>query len=178
MLENLKNDAIQPLELCPNTLNFRLSNPEFTHNDITNMTKICCSRKISFDAAHRVMMHEGKCKHIHGHRYTVEATFEAVELDGLGRVVDFGLIKEILGEWIERHWDHTLILWEKDRSLGQGIAGQTGQTVYYMPNNPTAENMALYLIAHICPVLFAAHGVRCTELTIHETPNCSATASL
>lgn len=142
------------------------------------MTKISCTRNISFDAAHRVMLHEGKCKHIHGHRYTIEATFEGTGLDQLGRVVDFGLIKEVLGEWVNSHWDHTLVLWKKDHKLGEDIAAHTKQTVYYMPTNPTAENMALYLIETICPKLFVRHGVMCTHLTIHETPNCSAGARL
>jgi 6-pyruvoyltetrahydropterin/6-carboxytetrahydropterin synthase len=140
------------------------------------MTKITCTRQISFDAAHRVMLHEGKCKHLHGHRYTIEVTFQADELDTLGRVVDFGLIKEVLGAWVDTHWDHTLILWENDKQLGEDVATHTKQTVYYMPTNPTAENMALYLIETICPKLFTAHGVKCTHLTIHETPNCSASA--
>ena len=34
---------------------------------------ITCTRRIEFDAAHRVMGHEGKCKHLHGHRYALEA---------------------------------------------------------------------------------------------------------
>lgn len=142
------------------------------------MTKITCTRKISFDAAHRVMQHEGKCKYIHGHRYTIEASFEAAGLDALGRVVDFGLVKEILGAWIDAHWDHTLILWEKDRKLGEDIAAHTRQTVYYINSNPTAENLATYLIDTICPRLFAGQPVKCTSITIHETPNCSASAYL
>ncbi len=50
---------------------------------------ISCTRRIEFDAAHRVMRHEGKCKHLHGHRYALEATFSASGLDALGRVIDF-----------------------------------------------------------------------------------------
>ena len=34
-----------------------------------------CTRRIEFDAAHRVMEHESKCRHLHGHRYAIEATF-------------------------------------------------------------------------------------------------------
>lgn len=141
------------------------------------MSNISCTRKIAFDTAHRVMLHEGKCKYVHGHRYTVEATFTARTLDDLGRVVDFGVIKELLGGWIDTHWDHTLILWDKDEALGASIAAQTGQTVYYLPMNPTAENLATYLMDRICPRLFAQHAILCTHIIIHETPNCSASIS-
>jgi 6-pyruvoyltetrahydropterin/6-carboxytetrahydropterin synthase len=140
------------------------------------MTTITCTRRLEFDAAHRVMEHESKCKHLHGHRYVVEATFAASKLDPLGRVVDFGVIKERLGAWIDEHWDHATILHERDRPLGEAIASHTHQQIFYLKNNPTAENMAAYLLEEICPTLFADCGVRCTQVALHETPNCSVIA--
>lgn len=142
------------------------------------MSTITCTRKIGFDAAHRVVQHESKCKYVHGHRYTLEATFSAGRLDSLGRIIDFGVIKEKLGTWIDTNWDHTIVLWEKDKELGELIAGQTGQVPYYIPTNPTAENMALYLLETICPKLFAEDSITCTSVHIQETPNCSAGAAL
>lgn len=133
-----------------------------------------CTRRLEFDAAHRVQGHEGKCRNLHGHRYVVEATFSATTLDSLGRVVDFGVIKTILGQWLDDNWDHTTILFNEDASLGKAISAQTGQTIYYMPTNPTAENMADYLLHEICPKLFASYPIRCTRLRLYETPNCYA----
>ena len=52
------------------------------------------TRRLEFDAGHRVLGHEGKCKNLHGHRYSAEITVTAPDLDGLGRVIDFGVIKE------------------------------------------------------------------------------------
>lgn len=135
---------------------------------------ITCTRRLEFDAAHRVMEHESKCKFLHGHRYVVEATFRAENLDKQGRVVDFGIIKEKLGGWIDTHWDHTAILHQEDKPLGARLEEATGQTVYYLPCNPTAENIAHYLFAHICPDMFKDHGVECVAIRVHETPNCYA----
>jgi 6-pyruvoyltetrahydropterin/6-carboxytetrahydropterin synthase len=137
---------------------------------------ITCTRRIEFDAAHRVMQHESKCKHLHGHRYVVEAMFAASSLDALGRVIDFGVIKEKLGAWVDEHWDHTTILWDKDKALGASIEGQTGQKIFYLPYNPTAENLALYLFLVVCPEMFKGSGVTCRQIKIFETPNCSAIA--
>jgi 6-pyruvoyltetrahydropterin/6-carboxytetrahydropterin synthase len=138
-------------------------------------SKISCTRRLEFDAAHRVMQHESKCRHLHGHRYVIEATFQArVGLDALGRVIDFGVIKDVLGTWIDTHWDHTTILHEADRPLGEVIAQHTAQTIYYIPMNPTAEHMAAYLLERICPMLFAHTDVECTHIRLHETPNCYA----
>ena len=135
---------------------------------------ITCTRRINFDAAHRLMGHEGKCKHMHGHRYVLEATFAAEKLDNLGRVVDFGVIKEKLGGWIDAHWDHNAVLYEKDQALGKAIEHETKQVIFYLPENPTAENMASYIFNVVCPELFTGSGLRCTAVTLHETPNCRA----
>ncbi len=140
------------------------------------MTKITCTRRIEFDAAHRVLDHESKCKNLHGHRYSIEASFaveSAESLDNLGRVVDFGVIRERLGKWVDDNWDHTTILHERDRELGENISKITEQSIFYLPTNPTAENMAIYLLETICPPLFADAGVTCTQIRLHETPNCS-----
>lgn len=138
---------------------------------------ITCTRRLEFDAGHRLLEHEGKCRYLHGHRYALEASFTAASLDSVGRVVDFGVIKEKLGGWIDAHWDHTTVLHEKDRQLGDTIEKATGQKIYYLPMNPTAENMADYLFRAVCPQLFEGLGLRCTKITLHETPNCKAEIS-
>ncbi len=141
--------------------------------------KITCTRSLAFDAGHRVMLHESKCKYLHGHRYTVEATFGAEQgLDNIGRVVDFGAVKHKLGTWLDENWDHTVILWDKDKTLGEQIAGSTGQKIYYLPFNPTAENLAAYLLSNTCPKLFGGSDLKCVHIRIYETPNCFAEASI
>lgn len=139
---------------------------------------ISCTRKISFDAAHRVKHHEGKCKMLHGHRYVIEATFSADSLDGLGRVIDFAVIKERLCDWINKNWDHNTILWDQDSKLGEMIEKQISQKVFYLPSNPTAENMAEYLLNTVCKELFPENEIKCMRIRLYETPNCYADATL
>ncbi len=141
------------------------------------MSETTCTRRIEFDAAHRVMLHESKCKHLHGHRYALEATFIAPKLDKLGRVVDFGVIKEKLGGWVMEHWDHATILFEKDKALGTSIAAHTKQKIFYLPANPTAENMAEYMVKKICPKLFKGMNIKCVRVRLYETPNCYVDAT-
>ena len=139
---------------------------------------VTCTRRIEFDAAHRILEHESKCKHMHGHRYALEATFSAGSLDKLGRVIDFGVVKEKLGDWIMEHWDHATILSEKDRALGESISAKTGQRIFYLPANPTAEHMAEYLLSTVCPGLFTGMDITCTRVRLYETPNCYVDAIL
>ena len=133
---------------------------------------ITCTRRIEFDAAHRILNHESKCKMLHGHRYALEASFLAKELDDLGRVIDFGIVREVLGTWIDENLDHNTILSIKDKKLGQKIAEETGQKIYYLESNPTAENIAKHILTEICPKLFANKNVKCVGVKLYETPNC------
>jgi 6-pyruvoyltetrahydropterin/6-carboxytetrahydropterin synthase len=138
---------------------------------------ITCTRKIEFDAAHRVMEHKSQCKMLHGHRYVIEATFSSENLDKLGMVIDFGVIKEILGGWVEKNWDHNTILNIADKVLGEEISKLTGQKIYYLQGNPTAEVMARYLLEEICPKLFLDKNIVCQKIKLFETPNCYAKAN-
>lgn len=136
-----------------------------------------CTRRLEFDAGHRLRGHESKCRHLHGHRYVVEATFVAKELDEIGRTIDFGVVKEMLGSWIDENWDHGLLLHEDDKELGDVICDMLPyQRIYYLPCNPTAENIARYLLDVVCVNLFLDEDCECTRVTVYETPNCSAVA--
>lgn len=133
---------------------------------------IFCTRRIEFDAGHRLINHESKCKNLHGHRYVLEISFSGKKLDNVGRVIDFGVIKDIVKDWIDNNWDHNTILSLDDSKLGSSIEKTTGQKIYYMPYNPTAENMAKYLFSEILPNLFIHLDVQIEKLRIFETPTC------
>ena len=55
-----------------------------------------------------------RCAAFHGHRYVAEITCTAPSLDDRGRIVDFGVIKERVGTWIDQTWDHTALLMRTD----------------------------------------------------------------
>ncbi len=133
---------------------------------------IRCTRKIEFDAGHRVVGHQNKCKFLHGHRYVLEVTAESETTDNLGMVVDFGQMKLIIQKWINENFDHSLILHRQDKEIGDKISDWTGQKIYYMDNNPTAENIALHLKLVILPKLFTSSFFVIIKLKLFETPNC------
>jgi 6-pyruvoyltetrahydropterin/6-carboxytetrahydropterin synthase len=92
-------------------------------------------------AGHRVVGHESKCRHLHGHNYVFRFKVQPkretkleykgatvtkgavttplleevpVSLDSLGRVIDFSVVKSTLCQWLEDNWDHKFLHWEKD----------------------------------------------------------------
>lgn len=132
--------------------------------------RVC--RRIEIDAGHRIMTHGSKCRHLHGHRYVVEAECEAALLREDGEqtdmVVDFGFLKEEMMAAVHRTCDHGFIASVADRELlgmfapadggelwYEGLAAavrgegavltcdtRLGTKLYVIPGQPTAECLA------------------------------------
>lgn len=149
---------------------------------------ITATRFHDFSCGHRVVGHEGKCRYLHGHNYRVHFTVAPVHgLDHVGRVLDFSAINSRLCQWLEREWDHKMLLWEKDPLWAffdqEGIhtiesyeVTIGGPGVVKVPFNPTAEEIARYLLYVIGPEQLAGTNVRLIEVTVEETRKCSAHA--
>ncbi|CCB85501.1 MULTISPECIES: 6-pyruvoyl trahydropterin synthase family protein [Parachlamydia] len=143
------------------------------------MNTVKCTRKIHFCAGHRVMNHENKCATAHGHNYYVHLTAEAPQLDSLGRVIDFSVLKEKVGGWIDEHWDHTFLVCEHDKELIQALRSlPRKKEPFICPFNPTAEEIAIYLLREVSPKVLAGSNVMITKVVVHETDNCYAEVSL
>lgn len=156
-------------------------------------------------AGHRVVGHESKCRHLHGHNYVFhfhvapkldgqirslakEYEVECAALDQVGRVIDFSVVKSTLCEWLETNWDHRFLHWEKDELI-RGVIGLVENdnrdgfvprdqvdhlynSFVELPFNPTAENLAAYMVEVIGPRLLDEHGVELVKCTIEETSKC------
>ena len=130
---------------------------------------ITATRVLEFDAGHRLIGHESKCAHYHGHRYRVEVEVEA-ELDAVGRVMDFGVIKQIVGQWLDDHWDHAMVLQDGDALIP--LLKAQGMKHHVLAFPPTAENMARFIL-HLANRLLLGR-VRIVRVRVWETPNCFA----
>lgn len=137
------------------------------------MSRISAERYHDFCAGHTVTGHESKCAHLHGHNYRVHFKVEG-NLDSVGRVLDFSVIKTLLCDWLEANWDHKFLVWESDpRCMRLVDLDYTGTVV--TPFNPTAENMAEFLLKVIGPRQLAGSGCTLTQVRIEETRKCSVT---
>lgn len=139
--------------------------------------KTTCTVSVPFTGAHRLVGLDIPCQALHGHFYRVDFTFTAEKLDQ-GMVVEFDSARQKITDWFAQNWDHNIILHESDKELGEGIAKITKQKIYYLPFNPTAENLGEYLIKEVCPALFKNSGAVCTKIHMQETPEYSATVEL
>lgn len=132
------------------------------------------TRRLEFDAGHRLQNHESKCRNVHGHRYVVLITCRAPELDSVGRVIDFGKVKELIGSWIDENWDHGYI-YEAGDLISEAIAKLDYEALktFEMVVPPTAENMSKFLF-RVASDYLAAEGIEVTNVRLFETPNCFA----
>lgn len=137
-------------------------------------------RKIHFCYGHRVMGHESKCSTLHGHNGLVWVYASPEKsLDQVGRVVDFSVIKDLLGGWIDKHWDHTTIVYKEDKKTIELLSQVPAfKPLYILETNPTAENMAAFLLKEVCPDLFAGKGIFIHKIVFWETENCFVEQSI
>lgn len=127
------------------------------------------TRKLEWDSGHRVLGHEGKCKFLHGHRYVAEVTVEAAKLDKLDRVVDFGVVKQVVGGWVDEHWDHRMLLNSADPMVETLLPEKP---YIFKQCNPTAEIIAKELFLLSISLLGGYLDV--VRVRVYETPNCWA----
>ncbi|MEG1258940.1 MAG: 6-carboxytetrahydropterin synthase, partial [Akkermansia sp.] len=69
--------------------------------------RIC--KSIELESGHLLSKHPGNCKFPHGHTRAVEIIFTADSLDDNDMVMDFKVVKEMLGEFLEQ-FDHSLCM--------------------------------------------------------------------
>lgn len=142
--------------------------------------KISAIRRLQFSCGHRVYNHESKCANIHGHNYIVFLYVEGPQLDSLGRVVDFGVMKELFGTWIDEKWDHGMLFWRRDRDLATlYVEERLNRMKHFVCDfNPTAEEMAKFLLLVVGPLLLTGTEIQLVKVVLWETENCFAEVCL
>ena len=132
-------------------------------------------------AAHRLMLHPGKCRFLHGHNYKIVYHLYAKNFNPLGKeedrrgmILDFNVVKEKILLPIENTFDHKTILQDVDPLVD--ILEKHGVLVQKLPSAPTAENLAgtiLTLVNREC--LREYNGeVQCSRVEVWETPTSMA----
>ena len=143
--------------------------------------KMEITRRLEFDAGHRIPNHEGHCRHIHGHRYVIEVTLlgDILNHQGYaddGMVLDFGDIKKLTNELIVSKWDHAFLVAKEDESLVNFLDSIPDHKTVILEVIPTVENLAQTAFSILEPVFKNNFSGRLnlSRLRLYETPNCWA----
>lgn len=145
---------------------------------------ITAERYHDISCGHRVAGHESKCAFLHGHNYRIHFVCRG-DLDSVGRVIDFSVIKSRLCMWLEENWDHKFLAWEKDEVMRDLLVHcqylDTEKvmlaSLVWLPFNPTAENIAMHLLRVVAPEQLKGTGVEVVNVRVEETRKCSAEAN-
>jgi len=139
------------------------------------------TRKIEFDAGHRIPDHKSQCRNLHGHRYTLEITLVGAVIDeegssDNGMIMDFSDVKALAKQHLVDVWDHAFLVYEKDAPVRQFLDSLPGHKTVVINRIPTVENLAQTAF----DILKEAYrdrygtGLRLHKVVLHETPNCWA----
>jgi 6-pyruvoyltetrahydropterin/6-carboxytetrahydropterin synthase len=142
------------------------------------------TRRLEFDAGHRIPDHASQCRHLHGHRYVLEISLFGHIIDAPGNevngmVMDFGEIKRIAWEKVVSRWDHAFLVWRGDTRVVEFLASLPGHKTVILDAVPTAENLAAIAFRILAAAYRDVYGnaLRLEQVRLFETPNCWADAT-
>ena len=111
----------------------------------------------SFEAAHRLPQHKGKCARLHGHNYRVQAFVAGDQLDAGGMLIDFGDVKR------------------ECRAAMQDLDHQyLNELAEFADASPTTEQLARLLYRRLAAAIDGP-GRRVTRVRVWETPTACVT---
>ncbi len=141
------------------------------------------TRRLEFDAGHRIPDHKSQCRHLHGHRYVIEITLtgDIINQGGdasNGMVMDFSEVKALAKANVVDGWDHAFIVYSGDTPVLQFLQSLPNHKTVVLDCVPTAENLAQRAFDILDPVYRDTYGnrMRLQQVRLYETPNCWADA--
>lgn len=142
------------------------------------------TRRLEFDAGHRIANHASLCRHLHGHRYAIEVTVSGAVVTAAGNaeqgmVADFGSIKALTNKHVVEAWDHAFLVCVNDTEVIKFLAGIRDHRTVIFVEPPTAEHLAATALQILEKVFTAAYGerIKIERVRLYETPNCWADAT-
>lgn len=141
------------------------------------------TRRLEFDAGHRIPDHKSQCRHLHGHRYAIEITLggEIIRQAGNaanGMVMDFSEVKALAKTHLVDLWDHAFLAYAGDTAIVEFLSALPGHKTVILDCVPTAENLAEKAFAILDEVYRDSFGnhLHLERIRLYETPNCWADA--
>ena len=136
------------------------------------------TRRLEFDAGHRIPNHQSQCRHLHGHRYAIEITLsgETVKTVGAseeGMVMDYSEVEAIAQRAVVEVWDHAFLVYAGDDVVVAFLRSLPGHKTVELDFVPTAENLAAEAFRILDGAYRDIYGnqLRLERIRLYETPN-------
>ena len=134
------------------------------------MGKVRITKEFKFEMAHALHGYDGLCANIHGHSYRLWVTVRGdVKKENKhikdGMVMDFTDLKSIIKPTIIKKYDHSLVL--NANSPHANLDLSAFDKVYYLPYQPTSENLVKDFTNSITSLL--PENVELLKVVLSET---------
>ena len=134
------------------------------------MEKVRITKEFKFEMAHALHGYDGLCANIHGHSYRLWVTVRGdVKKENKhikdGMVMDFSDLKSIIKPTIINKYDHSLVL--NATSPHANLDLSAFDKVYYLPYQPTSENLVTDFANSITSLL--PENVELLKVVLSET---------
>tara|TARA_B110000196_G_scaffold80208_1_gene68941 strand:+ start:497 stop:940 length:444 start_codon:yes stop_codon:yes gene_type:complete len=134
------------------------------------MAKVRITKEFKFEMAHALYGYDGLCANIHGHSYRLWVTVRGnMKKENKhikdGMVMDFTDLKSIIKTIIIKKYDHSLVL--NAHSPHANLDLSAFDKVYYLPYQPTSENLVTDFANSITSLL--PENVELLKVVLSET---------
>ena len=134
------------------------------------MGKVRITKEFKFEMAHALHGYDGLCANIHGHSYRLWVTVRGdVKKEPThtkdGMLIDFIDLKSIVKSIILKKYDHSLVL--NANSPHANLDLSAFDKVYYLPYQPTSENLVSDFANSITSLL--PENVELLKVVLSET---------
>ena len=141
------------------------------------------TRRLEFDAGHRIPDHKSQCCHLHVHRYVIEITLSGGIINKAGdaangMVMDFSQVKDLAKSHLVDAWDHAFLAFAGDTAIVDFLNALPDHKTVILDRVPTAENLARIAFERLDAVYRDTYGnhLQLEQVRLYETPNCWADA--
>ena len=114
--------------------------------------------RAEFEAAHKIENYPGKCARLHGHNWIVEAIVKGSELNELGILVDFKILKTELKKVLDE-LDHQYL----------------NELEIFAKKSPTAENLAKIIFEKLSESEIFKTNAKLSAVKVYESPKSCVT---
>jgi 6-pyruvoyltetrahydropterin/6-carboxytetrahydropterin synthase len=126
-----------------------------------------------WEMGHRLMLHPGPCRNLHGHSYRAEIELVGTP-DEQGMVLEFAEISAIMNPIVDQ-LDHSLMLHQEDPLIPDLSAH--GMNIVAVSFHPTTEELGRWMLERFCQSADFPARIKQVGITVYETATSTVTLS-
>lgn len=123
-------------------------------------------KEFIWEMSHRLQFHDGACKNIHGHSYSMRVEIEG-EVDANGMIMDYYDIQKIVSPLIDE-LDHSFCVDDNDTMMLKFLEDNNFKH-YVINSTTTAENLAKHILGIVKKEFHKFENLKLLKIRVNET---------